>query len=162
MGNTGGSRRLADVRPGGGRADADAESAHAGSRLNCGGGYSPIYPCHVTPRDMRSHPIGTGPFKLVEFKPNERITVTRNPDYWKARRPLAMRAALPISILLAVCVALSVSASAKQPRSASVKHEFQMMHPAHQPGARGGCPGYVKDHVVPRRGALGGLRARLR
>src|SRR6516162_3055028 len=51
------------------------------------GGYSPIYPCHVNPRDMRSHPIGTGPFKFVEFKPNERITVTRNPDYWKAGRP---------------------------------------------------------------------------
>src|SRR6516164_1628461 len=51
------------------------------------GGYSPIYPCHVPPRDMRSHPIGTGPFKFVEFKPNERITVTRNPDYWKAGRP---------------------------------------------------------------------------
>src|SRR5215467_5399045 len=51
------------------------------------GGYSPIYPCHINPRDMRSHPIGTGPFKFVEFKPNERITVTRNPDYWKAGRP---------------------------------------------------------------------------
>src|SRR5499427_8548537 len=51
------------------------------------GGYSPIYPCHVTPRDMRSHPIGTGPFKFVEFKPNERITVTRNREYWKAGRP---------------------------------------------------------------------------
>ena len=32
-------------------------------------GFSPIYPCHVSPRDMRSHPIGTGPFKFVEFKP---------------------------------------------------------------------------------------------
>jgi len=51
------------------------------------GGYSPIYPWHVAPRDMRSHPIGTGPFKFVEFKPNERITVTRNPDYWKPGRP---------------------------------------------------------------------------
>jgi peptide/nickel transport system substrate-binding protein len=51
------------------------------------GGYSPIYPCHVPPRDMRSHPIDTGPFKFIEFKPNERITVTRNPDYWKAGRP---------------------------------------------------------------------------
>ena len=36
-------------------------------------GWSPVYPCHVSPRDMRSHPIGTGPFKFVEFKPNERI-----------------------------------------------------------------------------------------
>jgi peptide/nickel transport system substrate-binding protein len=38
-------------------------------------GYSPVYPCHVSPRDMRTHPIRTGPFKFAEFKPNERITV---------------------------------------------------------------------------------------
>src|SRR5271165_3057813 len=46
-------------------------------------GFTPVYPCHVSPREMRSHPIGTGPFKFVEFKPNEVIRVTRNPDYWK-------------------------------------------------------------------------------
>jgi peptide/nickel transport system substrate-binding protein len=39
-------------------------------------GFSPIYPCHVPPRDMRSHPIGTGPFKFGEFKPNEYIKAT--------------------------------------------------------------------------------------
>ena len=50
-------------------------------------GYTPIYPCHVPPRDMRSRPIGTGPFKLVEFKPNESIKLTRNSDYWKPGRP---------------------------------------------------------------------------
>ena len=50
-------------------------------------GWSPVYPCHVSPRDMRTHPIGTGPFKFVEFKPNEAIRVTRNPDYWKEGRP---------------------------------------------------------------------------
>jgi peptide/nickel transport system substrate-binding protein len=50
-------------------------------------GWSPVYPCHVSPRDMRSHPIGTGPFKFVEFKPNEHIRITRNPDYWKEGRP---------------------------------------------------------------------------
>src|SRR5271165_3330519 len=50
-------------------------------------GWSPIYPCHIPPRDMRSHPIGTGPFKFVEFKPNERIVLTKNPDYWKPGRP---------------------------------------------------------------------------
>ena len=50
-------------------------------------GFSPVYPCHVPPRDMRGHPIGTGPFKFGEFKPNERITVARNPDYWKKDRP---------------------------------------------------------------------------
>jgi peptide/nickel transport system substrate-binding protein len=36
---------------------------------------------------MRQHPIGTGPFKFVEFKPNESISVTKNPDYWKPGRP---------------------------------------------------------------------------
>ena len=50
-------------------------------------GYTPIYPCHVAPRDMRQHPIGTGPFKFVEFKPNESIKLVRNPDYWKPERP---------------------------------------------------------------------------
>jgi len=50
-------------------------------------GFSPIYPCHVPAREMRGHPIGTGPFKFVEFKPNETIKVTRNSDYWKPGRP---------------------------------------------------------------------------
>ena len=50
-------------------------------------GWSPVYPCHVPPGEMRRHPIGTGPFKFVEFKPNQSITVTRNPDYWKPGRP---------------------------------------------------------------------------
>jgi len=50
-------------------------------------GWAPIYPCHVSPRDMRSRPIGTGPFKFVEFKPNEIIRVAKNPDYWKPGRP---------------------------------------------------------------------------
>src|SRR5216684_2146243 len=50
-------------------------------------GWSPVYPCHVPPREMRLRPIGTGPFKFVEFKPNERVKVTRNPDYWKKDRP---------------------------------------------------------------------------
>jgi peptide/nickel transport system substrate-binding protein len=36
---------------------------------------------------MRTHPVGTGPFKFAEFKPNERITVARNADYWKKGRP---------------------------------------------------------------------------
>ena len=50
-------------------------------------GYSPIYPCHVSPAEMRVHPIGTGPFKFVEFKTNESIKLTRNPDYFKKGLP---------------------------------------------------------------------------
>ncbi len=51
------------------------------------GGFAAIYPCHVPPAQMRQHPIGTGPFKFVEFKPNEQIKVAKNPDYWKPGRP---------------------------------------------------------------------------
>src|SRR5215471_19116521 len=50
-------------------------------------GVSPVYPCHVSPAQMRQHPIGTGPFKFVEYKPNEAVRLTRNPDYWKPGRP---------------------------------------------------------------------------
>jgi peptide/nickel transport system substrate-binding protein len=50
-------------------------------------GVSPVYPCHVSPAQMRQHPIGTGPFKFVEYKPNEFVRLTRNPDYWKSGRP---------------------------------------------------------------------------
>ena len=28
------------------------------------------------------HPVGTGPYRFVEWKPNEQIVLERNPDYW--------------------------------------------------------------------------------
>ncbi len=51
------------------------------------GGMSPVYPCHVPAAQMRQRPIGTGPFKFVEFRPNEYIKLAKNPDYWKPGRP---------------------------------------------------------------------------
>jgi peptide/nickel transport system substrate-binding protein len=50
-------------------------------------GWSAIYPCHVPPIQMRRHPIGTGPFKFVELKSNERVRLEKNRDYWKPGRP---------------------------------------------------------------------------
>jgi len=50
-------------------------------------GFSPVYPCHVSQGDMRTKPVGTGPFKFVEFKRNESIKLVRNPDYWKKGKP---------------------------------------------------------------------------
>ena len=50
-------------------------------------GYTPIYPCHVSPAQMRTNPIGTGPFKFVELKQNESIKLTKNPDYWNKGKP---------------------------------------------------------------------------
>src|SRR5207248_8096533 len=50
-------------------------------------GWTPVYPCHVPAAQMRQRPIGTGPFKFVEFKPNEYIKVTKNLEYWRPGRP---------------------------------------------------------------------------
>ena len=50
-------------------------------------GYSPVYPCHVTPAQMRVHPIGTGPYRFAEYRRNEGIKLERNKDYWKPGLP---------------------------------------------------------------------------
>jgi peptide/nickel transport system substrate-binding protein len=50
-------------------------------------GFSPVYPCHVSQRDMRTKPIGTGPFKFVELQRNVAIKFVRNPGYWKPGKP---------------------------------------------------------------------------
>src|SRR5690606_28206155 len=48
---------------------------------------SPVYPCHVPTRDMRTKPIGTGPFKFVAFEANNVIRMERNKEYWREGRP---------------------------------------------------------------------------
>jgi len=50
-------------------------------------GYAPIYACHANGREMRTKPIGTGPFKVTEFKRNEVIKLVKNPDYFKKGKP---------------------------------------------------------------------------
>lgn len=50
-------------------------------------GYSPIYPCHVNAAAMRTKPVGTGPFKFVEFKGNESMVVEKNQNYFKKGKP---------------------------------------------------------------------------
>jgi peptide/nickel transport system substrate-binding protein len=49
--------------------------------------FSPVYPCHVPQQIMRTKPVGTGPFKLVDFKRGDSIRLVRNPDYFKKDRP---------------------------------------------------------------------------
>ena len=48
---------------------------------------SPVYPCHVPAKDMRVAPVGTGPFKFVEFQSKRVIRLAKNPNYWRKGRP---------------------------------------------------------------------------
>ncbi len=50
-------------------------------------GLTPIYPCHVSLSQMRTRPIGTGPFKLQSFSAFQSIRLVRNPDYWRKGLP---------------------------------------------------------------------------
>ncbi len=50
-------------------------------------GYSPVYPAHLSPATYRTGCIGTGPFKLKEWKRGQYIDFVRNPDYFIKDRP---------------------------------------------------------------------------
>jgi peptide/nickel transport system substrate-binding protein len=50
-------------------------------------GYSPVYPAHVPPAEFRTRCVGTGPFKLKEWRRGEYIEYVKNPDYWAKGRP---------------------------------------------------------------------------
>jgi peptide/nickel transport system substrate-binding protein len=50
-------------------------------------GYSPVYPAHVPAAEFRTRCVGTGPFKLKEWKRGEFIEFVKNPDYFVAGRP---------------------------------------------------------------------------
>ena len=50
-------------------------------------GYSPIYAAHVNPADYRSRCVGTGPFKVKEWRRGEFIDYVKNQDYWVKDRP---------------------------------------------------------------------------
>jgi peptide/nickel transport system substrate-binding protein len=50
-------------------------------------GYSPVYPAHVPAAELRTRCLGTGPFKLKDYRPGEVIEMVRNPDYFVKDRP---------------------------------------------------------------------------
>jgi hypothetical protein len=53
-------------------------------------------------------------------------------------------------VLIALALALSGTANAKQSRSHAAKAEFQRSNPCPSNGGlHGACPGYIKDHIIP-------------
>ncbi len=50
-------------------------------------GYSPVYPAHVPAAEFKTRCVGTGPFKLKEYKPGEYVEYVKNPDYFVKGRP---------------------------------------------------------------------------
>jgi peptide/nickel transport system substrate-binding protein len=51
-------------------------------------GYSPVWPAHVPLAEHRTRCVGTGPFKLKEWRKGEFLELVRNPDYFVKGRPL--------------------------------------------------------------------------
>jgi len=50
-------------------------------------GYSPVYAAHVPPASYRTSCMGTGPFKLKEWRKGEFVEMVKNPDYFVKGRP---------------------------------------------------------------------------
>ncbi|OBS09744.1 ABC transporter substrate-binding protein [Acidihalobacter prosperus] len=53
--------------------------------------YTQIYNAIILPHDyagdFAKHPVGTGPFRMVDYKPQQHARFERNPDYWDAGKP---------------------------------------------------------------------------
>lgn len=62
--------------------------------------YTHIYNAVILPEDyagdFAASPIGTGPFRLVDYRPQEGAVVERNPDYWDSPRPYLDRVELSL------------------------------------------------------------------
>jgi peptide/nickel transport system substrate-binding protein len=50
-------------------------------------GYSPVYAAHVNPATYRTACVGTGPFKVKEWRKGEYVDYVKNPDYFVKGRP---------------------------------------------------------------------------
>jgi peptide/nickel transport system substrate-binding protein len=50
-------------------------------------GYSPVYAAHINPADYRNSCVGTGPFKVKEWRKGEFLEYVKNPDYFVKDRP---------------------------------------------------------------------------
>ena len=100
--------------------------------------------------DMRLKPIGTGPFKFVEFKPNELIKVARNPDYWKPGRPYLD--AHRIHVIANPSTAILAFVAGKFDRFAQGILSLPLMKQLEGAGAAGGLRSCAVEHPAPAAG----------
>lgn len=49
--------------------------------------YSPTFVENSTPDDLKNQVVGTGPFIITEYLPNENIKLVRNENYWREGQP---------------------------------------------------------------------------
>lgn len=54
----------------------------------------------INSTDCKKHPIGTGPFILDEYLPNQSITLLKNPEYWERRNGKSSNKISKVEILL--------------------------------------------------------------
>ncbi|MGH7340985.1 MAG: ABC transporter substrate-binding protein, partial [Candidatus Rokuibacteriota bacterium] len=50
-------------------------------------GYTPVYAAHIPPASYRTGCVGTGPFKVKEWRKGEYLDYVKNPDYFVKGRP---------------------------------------------------------------------------
>lgn len=50
-------------------------------------GFAPVIPAHVEVQELRSKAVGTGPFRLKELVPDQRVVLERNPAFFMKGRP---------------------------------------------------------------------------
>jgi ABC-type transport system substrate-binding protein len=49
--------------------------------------YAPTWAEAVGPDGVKSHAVGTGPFRVQEFRPNDALILVKNDDYWQEGLP---------------------------------------------------------------------------
>jgi ABC-type transport system substrate-binding protein len=57
------------------------------------------------------NPVGTGPWRLVEFRPGDKLTAVRNPNYWKPGLPRIPNLQISYILDLNTCLRTVVSGS---------------------------------------------------
>src|SRR5262249_6808755 len=50
-------------------------------------GFSPVYPAHVPPAELRLRCAGTGPVRRKDYAPGQMVELARTPDYFVSGRP---------------------------------------------------------------------------